>query len=239
VEDIAFGNKTHNEVYGDQIHTEGPESPGKILAPYPGPGRAGPDQRRVILLLSANPRLTPSLRLGAEKREIDHQINAARHRQRLEIQTADAVQAGDLQEAFLRHRPTVVHFSGHGSGAGGILLETEQGFPHVVAPRALSTLFAILRGSIRCVVLNACLTEDQARAIAEHLPCVVGMSGEVTDRVAIKFASAFYSAIAYGESVRQAFELGRNMIDLSNLAGSQIPVLIDSHGQADRVVIVN
>ena len=59
-------------------------------------------------------------------------------------------------------------------------------------------------------MLNACLSDDQAFAIARHIPCVVGMAGAVLDDVAIEFAASFYRAIADGQSVATACRLGRN-----------------------------
>ena len=38
-----------------------------------------------------------------------------------------AVRVADLQGSLLRHRPAIVHFSGHGSQAGEIILEDQAG----------------------------------------------------------------------------------------------------------------
>jgi len=58
------------------------------------------------------------------------------------------------------------------------------------------------------VVLNACFSEVQATEVAEHADCVVGLIAEVRDSAAIEFARGFYGALAWGQSVQAAFELG-------------------------------
>src|SRR6185436_1153486 len=88
------------------------------------------------------------------------------------------------------------------------------------------------------VVLNACYTETQARAIAEHIECVVGMSRAVTDSAAIRFAAAFYQALAFGQSVKTAFELGRNAIGLANLSEEDTPKLLAFRSNPDGIVFV-
>lgn len=42
------------------------------------------------------------------------------------------------------------------------------------------------------------------------------MSDSIRDDAASLFASSFYQALGYGKSVRQAFDLGLNQIQLSN-----------------------
>ena len=52
------------------------------------------------------------------------------------------------------------------------------------------------------MVLNACYSETQARAIAEHIDAVVGMTTAVGDQAAINFAAAFYQALGFGRTVK-------------------------------------
>ncbi len=45
------------------------------------------------------------------------------------------------------------------------------------------------------VCLNACYSEKQAHAIAQHIDCVVGMSDAVGDESAVSFSASFYQAL--------------------------------------------
>ena len=120
--------------------------------------------------------------------------------------------------------------TGHGSEAGEIVLEDDRDTEARVPPRALAQLFRILKDNVRVVVLNACLSLPQARAIAKEIDCVVGMTREIDDEAAIKFAGGFYRAIGYGRSVQAAFGLGCNEIDLSVLSKDGKPKLLTRSG---------
>src|SRR5205085_4220721 len=103
-----------------------------------------------------------------------------------------AVRVSDIQSHLLRYQPDIVHFSGHGSSASEIILEDVNGNSQPIPSKALGQLFSILRDNIKCVLLNACYSESQARTIAEHIDCVIGMSKAIGDVAAIHFSTAFY-----------------------------------------------
>ncbi|HEX8091168.1 MAG TPA: CHAT domain-containing protein [Blastocatellia bacterium] len=179
-----------------------------------------------VLFLTANPTDSTRLRLDAEFRAIDEKLRQSQFRDIFELKHQPAVRVSDLQDHFLRHDPDIVHFSGHGSDNSEIILEDDSGRSQAVPVRALSSLFAALKENIRCVVLNACYSEQQAQAIAQHIECVVGMSQEISDSAAINFATAFYRALAYGKNVKTSFELGCTQIDLDSLDERDTPKLI-------------
>jgi tetratricopeptide (TPR) repeat protein len=161
-----------------------------------------------ILFLAANPKDTDPLRLGEEVREIEERLRLAELRDEFEVKSKWAVRVTDLASYLLQYKPDVVHFSGHGSRGGELILEDEHGTSHPVSPEALRDLFATLRDNVRCVLLNACYSEGQANGIAESVGCVVGMSGPIHDDSAIRFAAGFYEGLGYGRSVKTAFDLG-------------------------------
>src|SRR5262249_25825789 len=82
---------------------------------------------RTILFLAANPADTDRVRLDMEMREIDAKLQSAEFRQQFELRSHWAVSTDDLQSALLRHRPCVVHFSGHGTSFGEIIVEGSMG----------------------------------------------------------------------------------------------------------------
>lgn len=228
-----------------RIEAHDVEAGGELVAVDIG-GGGGPDpadradlERPIrILFLAANPVDTDTLRLDEEMRAIDRAMRAAEFRDRFEIDQHWAVRVGDLQEALLRFRPNIVHFSGHGTDASEIVLQTESGAVQAVPQEALSRLFSVLRDNVRCVVLNACYSETQAQAIAESIDCVVGMTSAVGDDAAIEFATAFYRAIGYGRDVQTAFDLGTNQIGLEGLPDVDIPHLVARKATAAEVAFV-
>jgi hypothetical protein len=186
--------------------------------------RTGPT-RTTILFLGANPLDTTRLRLDEEYRAIDQALRQAEFRDRFNIQQHSAVRVADLQPLLLRHRPGILHFSGHGSNVGEIILEDANGQMRPVSVEALGALFSLLKDNLRCVVLNACYSQRQAEAIAQHIDCVVGMSTSIGDRAAITFAFAFYQAIGDGKDIKTAFRLGCSQIDLEGIGEQDTPKL--------------
>lgn len=184
-----------------------------------------------ILFLAANPRSTPELDLKAEADAIAAALRRARYGEHFQFIIHYAVRVSQLQELLLDHQPHVVHFSGHGAETGEIILEDEQGYVHAVAPDALAETFRLLRGEIRCVVINACYSQPQADAIARHVEGVVGMAERIENTAATTFSAAFYRALAAGQDVQTAFELGRNQIQHEQPGAERIPQLIA--GRAD------
>lgn len=179
-----------------------------------------------ILFLASNPIDTVRLQLTAEVREIDQALLKVSYRHRFELENHSAVRMSDLQELLLRYKPSIVHFSGHGSLQGEIIVQDDVGNRSPVPMRALSKLFSILKNNIRCVVLNACYSETQAQGIAEHIDCVIGMSNEIADKPAMHFSSAFYRAIGYGQDLKTAFDLGCLEIEFLVPGNEHIPILI-------------
>ena len=127
-----------------------------------------------ILFLAAKPTDTDPLRLGEEVRTIDERLREADYRDQLDLVPHFAVRLEDLSKSLLRYKPHLVHFSGHGSPSGAIILEDASGRSNEVSPKVLGDLFGILRDNLRCVVLNACYSATQANEVTDGIDCVVG-----------------------------------------------------------------
>jgi hypothetical protein len=182
-------------------------------------------RRNAVLILAANPKDTPGLRLDQEVREIQSGLRRL-GAPFFEIRQDWAVRARDVRRALLEHRPRIVHFCGHGTGEDGLVLEDDAGESRVVSTSAIAGLFALFKEHVQCVVLNACYSEAQAKAIALNVDCVIGMSRAISDSAAIEFSIGFYDAVAAGRDFSEAFRFGCNAIELAGLPGTAIPVLL-------------
>ncbi|MBA3923538.1 MAG: CHAT domain-containing protein [Nostocaceae cyanobacterium] len=180
---------------------------------------------KTILILAANPKATPPLRLDEEIREIDAGLQRAKKRELFDLKQRWAVRVQEVYQSLLDFKPQIVHFSGHGTGEDGLALEDETGNVRLVGTEVLAGLFELFADRVECVVLNACYSEGQAVAIARHIPYVIGMNKAIGDKAAIKFATGFYSALGAGESVEFAYKLGCNVIQLDGIAENLTPVL--------------
>lgn len=193
-----------------------------------------------ILFLAANPKASTLLRLDEEIRQIHEKIRAAAFRDSFELQSRWAVRPLDLLQAFNELRPHVVHFSGHGTCNAELVLEDYAGCAKPVGVDSLKSLFGTMKDNIRLVLLNACHSEDQARAVSQVIDCTVGMNAAIGDKAAITFASMFYGALAFGHSVGQAFEQGRIALKLEGIPEEKTPVLLARQGvDALEVSFVN
>jgi uncharacterized protein YjbI with pentapeptide repeats len=203
---------------------------------------------KTILILAANPRGTTVLKLDEEVREIQRDIERGKYRDRFVLQQRWAVQTPDIRRALLDYEPQILHFSGHGTGTEspenasqsdrdispspestqeteGLIFEDETGQPKLVSIEALSNLFQLFSDRIECVILNACYSEDQAQAISQHIPYVIGMKRAIGDRAAIEFAIGFYDGILAGKSIAFAYKLGCSAIQTAGIPEHLTPVL--------------
>jgi tetratricopeptide (TPR) repeat protein len=192
-----------------------------------------------LLFLAASPTDTARLNVDQECRAIGKALRSAEFRDRFTLENHGAVRLEDLQQLLALHRPQIVHFSGHGSAFKEIVLETSSGSGHPVTGGALGQLFSVFKNDIRCVVLNACDSEEQAAAIARHIDCVIGISQTISDSASIIFATAFYQSLAYGNDVRTAFDAGCNSLRLHNPDEPHMPRLIALRADATQIVLTD
>jgi hypothetical protein len=196
----------------------------------PLPGGGGPpalrESRGRILLAVSDPTDLGRLRLGLEEREVREALDLSSGRARWAVYSRPALRLRDLTRALLDLQPNIVHFAGHGSEKGGLFLEDEAGFAQCVPPEAVAELFRLAEGAVHCVVLNACFSRRQARAISAYVPFVMGSPSTVDDKAAIAFSVGFYQTIGAGRDIAQAYNVGRAHMQGAGTAPRALPVLI-------------
>lgn len=180
--------------------------------PAPPAVPAGNDIK--ILFLSANQADGGRLMVTEEYRQLQKRLQGADHGKRFQIIYEPELRVNELADALMRYRPQIVHFSGHGTKEGALVLVNpdQAGKSTPMPPVALQQIFKVLGKGVYCVVLNSCWSvahEDQGLALADVVGCVVGTSTAIADRAAIEFTAQFYSTLAFGESVKDAFDLAR------------------------------
>lgn len=191
-----------------------------------------------ILLVAANPIITDRLEVDKEWRAIGEKLKTLPHKANIQTVFCPAARPNDLRAALYEHRPDVVHFSGHGNNPDGILMEGEDGKVKAVSAEALGELFVLFKDSARLVVLNACYSERQAKAISEHIDCVIGMRETVADSAAIEFSVALYEALGNERSVLDAFRAGYNAPGLNDIPGKYKPELLEREpGKANEILL--
>jgi hypothetical protein len=250
----------------ERRHGVGPgdgNQPGSSSASSPPSPRA--PMKHTILFLSANPSGTDRLALDEEARAIHVELEQSAFRDRFELVTRWAVRPLDLLRELRKLRPTVVHFSGHGTsnaadehrpGPGphrdlasepsldggeprhGLYFQGPDGRPQRVSTEALEATFGAAGSSVKLVVLSACYSEVHARALLPYVGCVVGMSGSIRDDTARSFAIGFYGGLGERESVATAYKQGCAAIRLEGLPDGDRPQLAVRAGvDASKLVL--
>ncbi|HEX7842651.1 MAG TPA: CHAT domain-containing protein, partial [Kofleriaceae bacterium] len=213
--------------------------------------------KHTILFLAANPVGTDRLALDREARAIQVELERSGFRDSFELVTRWAAEPLDLLRELRKLKPTVVHFSGHGSpdvarardpAAGphrdvivehspvdrapqhGLFFQGADGRPQLVSTGALGDAFDAAGSSVKLVVLSACYSEPQAAALLSLVDCVVGMRGSIRDDAARSFAIGFYGGLGERESVAAAYKQGCAAIRLEGLPDADRPQLQTRRG---------
>jgi hypothetical protein len=177
-----------------------------------------------ILFLAANSSDDNHRRLEQEAREIRERIRRGKYRDSFDLITQWAVRPCDLQETLLEHQPHIVHFSGRGTKDQGFILENDAGQTRTLSEQVLTGLFRTLKDNIRIIVFNACYTNSQAAALAEIVDYAIGINESVEADAAVTFSTSFYQALAFGRTVKEAFDLAVNQLMLEKAEEYQQPV---------------
>ncbi|MDX3099842.1 CHAT domain-containing protein [Nonomuraea angiospora] len=186
-----------------------------------------PEKLRVLLLGATT---DGGLRIGREQKRIRAAVNAAIHRDAVELDPRPAATTADLLDGLSSFKPHVVHFSGH-SDENFIVLEEdideEHEFGVDVAAGTFARAMAAPDEPPLLVMFNSCTSAPLAEALvaAGVVPFAIGMSDEVEDTDAIAYAAQFYAAITDGNSIQSAHDLAVVGLELSGLAGVDLPQL--------------
>lgn len=174
-----------------------------------------------ILFLSANPWTTSRILVDEEVREISEKIQEGPYRDRFELHNESAIRPIDLQRLMLKYQPHIVHFSGHGSKQQKLILGGTRGRGKTVDQQGLAEVFALYNSHVRLVLLNACFTEPQAQSLSRVVNYAIGTSKGIGDKVGVAFAGAFYRALGFGKSVRDAFKSAKAELALTKTPRSR------------------
>lgn len=183
-------------------------------------------QKLKILFLASDPSNESRLHLGKELQSIRNKLKDNRH---FEMKDHLATKHTDIMNEIMNYKPQIVHFSGHGTEEGELMFEDEIGNSKSVPPDALATLFSLTKDFVKCVIVNTCFSEKQAKSISQFTPVVIGTKSEISDEAAISFSTGFYTALNPDlsiESLDKAFNLGKIAIQFSGNIGEELKPII-------------
>jgi hypothetical protein len=70
------------------------------------------------------------------------------------------------------------------------------------------------------------ILEQQAKAIAKHIPFVIGMDQAIGDSAAIAFSTGFYRALGAGRSVEEAYKFACVEIQMAGIPEHSTPIFL-------------
>ena len=183
----------------------------------------------IALFLAANPVDTARLRLSEELREIQRGIISSRSKDQFRFEVNMATRPRDILESILRVQPRIVHFSGHGSTDGELILENDQGRSVAVGGSALKNILQPFSSTLECVILNAAYSASLAEELTESIRYVVATPSAMSDSASMAFSAGFYQALGNGLSIKASFQYGRSLIELEGFLEESAPVLFSKH----------
>lgn len=198
-----------------------------------------PVDKLTILFLAANPQDTQKLALDQEVRSISEAIRKSEGRDGIEFFSRWAVQSLDILQAINETDPEIIHFSGHGSKKGEIVLDDGSGKTTLVSKEAMAAAVISASKKIRLIFFNACFSQQEAKAVVEKVEAAIGMNTEIGDEAAIVFAAQFYSSIGFGLNLQQSFDQAKAALLLKGISEADTPVLFVKEGllAADIVMV--
>lgn len=139
-----------------------------------------------------------------------------------------------IQDFLLDFKPNIVHIVGHKLIHDPIgikedyrpfLMKEDQGvvlvndgIPKMIPTIPLANLFKLFSQdedfNIQALILDSCYKKDQAVALNEHVPYVIGLKNNIKHKASIAFARGFYKAIAQNKGLEFSFGMGQNRIEI-------------------------
>lgn len=205
-----------------------------------------PKERINILFLAANPDIlredgteNAKLKLDKEAREIKEAITKSLKRDSINLETRWAVRTTDLLQAINETNPTIIHFSGHGTVDGKLVLQDNLDQPKLIEIDAVVQMIEASTDNLRLVVFNNCYSSFFANSIVNSVEASIGMNDTISDEVAIRFASQLYSAIGFGKTLNIAFNQAITAIKLEGFNEEKIPELyINENFSSEDICII-
>jgi hypothetical protein len=174
-----------------------------------------------------------------EEKEIAKSVKQGKHRDRFALATP--VYSASLRDVIEcnRHRPQIMHFTGHGEERKLLLIRDRDALAEMqlLQPEQIEALLANYDEPVRLVVFNTCRSLGLARHITEKrvAEMAIGVEGLLNDDQAVQFAAIFYGQLAEGVSVRRSFNLAT--VHFAGVPASAVPQLLEAQGVDAGAVI--
>lgn len=176
---------------------------------------AGKAEALKVLFLASNP--GGLLQLDREWRGVSMALQDKKDK--FDLNSSNQVTKEKVRKELLRHKPQLVHFSGHGIAEGnsfrkaGLIFQSPDSInkSDTLPAADAATMFSLLHQKfpLSLVILNACESSEHARLISAGGFYAIGMTIEIEDGKATDFAKGFYEGLAATpDNILYAFQHG-------------------------------
>lgn len=197
-------------------------------------------EKITILYLGTSPLDEERIRIDQEARDIREGIRMSGNPDAVEFVVRLAIRQQDILQALNEADPTIVHFSGHGSEDGKLVIEDAYGESQLVTKDAMAAVIGAAAKRVRLVVFNACFSDVESEKVLKHVDAIIGMTDSIGDEAALAFARQLYSAIGFGHDLQNAFDQARAYMAFDAPDEVDIPALHVREGMnASDIVLVS
>jgi hypothetical protein len=133
----------------------------------------------ILLLLASNDVDTLDSRTADEIRGIYEVIQSATYRDSFRRLLHPALRASDITELLLRHKPHILHISGHSRKTEGLVLEDNGHVEKIHCAQLVNLIVSSADKALCLVFFSFCYSEACATAIAAKIPYAIGVKGKI------------------------------------------------------------
>ncbi len=184
-----------------------------------------------VQFFPAAPELISQFDMTREIRAIKDKLSGNAARQTIDIVATWADSFDGFHEWLYNTQPRILQFVGAGSELIPLTLRPTQGEPVLIPNDVLLEFFKTLYRKVRVVILDRCLSENQANAVKSAIEVVITIKISAKSDAVTTYLGAFYRGIGNGETVQEAHNHGLAALKLQSL--SHDVVSLDAHSSAD------
>jgi len=171
-----------------------------------------PKQPPVILLAFANDQAGNTFlrSIAREQTAINRSLQKLEDDNLCKVITLADASANDIFDVFRQYDVRIFHYGGHADGSY-LHLASEPGAERTIDAQHFAGYMG-QRNSLKLVFLNGCATYQQGNFLRqEGIPYSIITNQKINDHAAQDFATHFYSNLAVGETVPEAFNHASSM----------------------------
>lgn len=190
--------------------------------------QAEPTVKKILILL-ANPKNPETPHRSKEVRAIREALKRARQGDSFELEDRPDIEASELSQELATVEPYIVNISGDEDGIDKLIFETESGNITLQKPEeVIAQFFKHYAQSIKCIILNGCYSDKQAKELVQNIDFIIGISRKLESSKTNKFLGEFYYQLGVGRSIKDSYDLGCSLLQRTTKCDkTQLPMFLD------------